>query len=94
MGLEGTMYALALAVGLWMAFGSINELHNANKTGGCCSGKCGDGFFDKLTWWVTLLLALSFTMMVLYAGYEEFTKRGGQAMASRALAGARARVGL
>ena len=94
MTVEGTMYSLALAVGLWMAFGSLNELHNANSSGGCCSSKCGDGFFDKITWWVVLILAISFTMMVLYAGYEEFMKRGGGAAASGLLAKARARVGV
>ena len=87
MGLEATMYSLALAIGLWMAFGSVNELHNANNSGGCCGSKCGEGFFDKITWWVTLLLAISFTLMVLYHGYEEMNKRGG-------LAAVRSRVGV
>lgn len=94
MTIEGTIYALALAVGLWMAFGSLNELHNANSTGGCCKTQCGDGFFDKITWWVVLLLSISFTLIVLYSGFEEFVARGGGGAAAGLLAKAKAKVGM
>lgn len=88
MALMNTLYALLLAVGLWMAFGSLQQLRDAKdaKHGCCTTGAgCGMGFFDHITYWTVMLLAISFTAIVLYAGYEEFSRRGGISAARAAL---------
>ena len=82
-----TLYALLLAVGLWMAFGSLQQLRDAKNPDGCCNkgAGCGLGFFDNITYWTVMLLAISFTAIVLYAGYEEFERRGGVTAARAAI---------
>ena len=88
MALMNTLYAVVLAVGLWMAFGSLQQLRDAKDgTHGCCGhgAGCGKGVFDNITYWTVLALALSFTLIVLYAAFEEFNRRGGVGGARAAL---------
>jgi hypothetical protein len=87
MDFMNTIYTLLLAVGLWMAFGSLQQLRDAKNKDGCCTtgDGCGLGFFDNITYWTVMLLAVSFTAMLLYAGYDEFERRGGVAAAKAAI---------
>jgi len=86
MALMNTLYTLLLAVGLWMAFGSLQQLRDAkDPKNGCCMTQCGAGLFDHITYWTVMLLAISFTAIVLYAGYEEFSRRGGVGVARAVL---------
>ncbi len=86
MTLMNTLYTLLLAVGLWMAFGSLQQLKDANDPNkGCCNSQCGEGLFDHITYWTVMLLAISFTCIVLWRGFEEFERRGGVTAARAAI---------
>lgn len=70
------VYVLCIMVALWIGFGSLNQLKNANKDGGCCkSGGCSSGFFDNVSYWSVLLLAISFTLLFSYGMFKEVTSR-------------------
>ena len=48
----------------WIVFGSLNELHNAKNSGGCCETECGTGTFDKISWGTTLGIAIFSTVII------------------------------
>ena len=70
------LYVLGIMLALWVGFGSLNQLKNANKDGGCCAtGGCSSGFFDNISYWSVLLLAISFTLMFAYGMFNEVKGR-------------------
>lgn len=62
-GLDKVPLYIGLVVG-WIVFGSLNELRDANKSGGCCGSTCGEGTFDKISWGTTLGIAIFSTIII------------------------------
>ena len=63
----GSFDIVPLYIGMivgWVVFGSLNELRNAKKSGGCCESECGTGTFDKISWGTTLGIAVFSTVII------------------------------
>ena len=68
-----TLFALLVAISSWMVFATLNELASASAAGGCCANKsCGKSFFDGIFWWSNMVVAIAFTIYVLYDLNDQF----------------------
>ena len=70
------LLALVVTICAWMTFSVLNELQDAKYGGGCCkSGTCGTGFIAESLWWMNLVVALIFTLYILYRTYNNYGGR-------------------
>lgn len=63
--------ALIVTVCAWMTFSVLNQLRRANAN--CCKEKtCGKGAIATTLWWMNIVVAVLFTIYVLYMVYEKY----------------------
>lgn len=69
---------LLITIFIWLAFSVQAELAVANDASkGCCStSDCGVNIKDKIFYWLTLVVAIFFTLAVSFSVFENVTSPG------------------
>tara|TARA_B110000858_G_C17666617_1_gene409878 strand:+ start:648 stop:929 length:282 start_codon:yes stop_codon:yes gene_type:complete len=67
------LFTLVLLATLsWVTFSVLNELASAKDGKGCCETKdCGISFFDTISWWTNLIIAMVVTVYILVKVYQD-----------------------